>query len=280
MGSPAYAFQTSCNMTSQVVLLEVGPPELLTLRERMCAAQACEAAGQFAQAYHLLQKCNEQRGAYGANAGSVDAMAVKSALWRLSPLWWAKLQHGGLCLRRCRAEDAEFFQKSFNDPVFSRQFNRQKPWRGNLARALEQSGQLPPLQTGLLMWVVESATSGPIGIASLSSLDTVNLRAELSIGFPGAVAPTLGTKATLMMLHFALVMMPFNKVYAYVYQDNPQALHNTLRLGFVHEGTLKDHFNIPNHGFVSVDVTGLTRSQLHGSIYLKHLAKRKIGQVW
>lgn len=256
--------------------------ESVTLREQMRAAQAFEAAGKFSQAYHLLQKCNEQLEASASDAdfSSTDAMAVKSALWRLSPLWWANLKHGGLCLRRCRAEDADFFQKSFNDPLFSRQFNRQKPWRGNLARALEQSGQLPPLQTGLLMWVVESTTTGPIGIASLSSLDTVNLRAELSIGLPGAVAPTLATKATLMMLHFALVMMPFNKVYTYVYQDNSQALHNTLRLGFVHEGTLKDHFNIPNHGFVSVDVTGLTRSQLHGSTYLKHLAKRKIGQVW
>ena len=90
----------------------------------------------------------------------------------------------------------------------------------------------------------------------------------------------MGTKVTLMMLHFALVMMPFNKVYTYVYQDNPQALHNSIRLGFVHEGTLKDHFHIEQYGFVTVDVTGLTRSQLHSSTYLKQLAKRKIGQIW
>jgi RimJ/RimL family protein N-acetyltransferase len=244
----------------------------------MDAAQACEAAGHFAQARHWLQQCNEQLDELPANSKNIAA--IQSTLWRLSPLWWANLQHGGLTLRRCRAQDADFFRRCFNDSVFSRQFNRQQPWRGDLGAALQQSGKLPPLKTGLLMWVVESSTLGPIGLASLSSLDTVNLRAELSIGFPGAVPPTLGTKATLMMLHFALVMMPFHKVYTYVYQDNPQALHNTIRLGFVHEGTLKDHFYMAPYGFVSVHMTGLTRSQLHESLYLKRLAKRKIGQDW
>ena len=119
-----------------------------------------------------------------------------------------------------------------------------------------------------------------LGLASLSSLDAINLRAELSIGFPGDVPSTMATKATLMMLHFALVLMPFNKVYTYVYQGTPLALHNTIRFGFLHEGTLKDHFNIPGYGFVSVELTGLTRAQLHGNTHLKLLAKRRIGQIW
>jgi RimJ/RimL family protein N-acetyltransferase len=130
------------------------------------------------------------------------------------------------------------------------------------------------------MWVVQSSTRGPIGLASLSSIDTVNRKAELSIGLPGVLPPTLGIKTTLMMLHFALVMMPFNKVYAYVYEDNPQALHNAIRLGFVHEGKLNDHFHIAGHGFVNVDQIGLTRQQLRAHAGLKVLAKRKIGQVW
>ena len=82
------------------------------------------------------------------------------------------------------------------------------------------------------------------------------------------------------MLRLGLETAPFNKVYTYVYQDNPQALHNTIRFGFLHEGTLKDHFNIPGYGFVSVELTGLTRAQLHGNPDLRQLAKRKIGQIW
>ena len=117
-------------------------------------------------------------------------------------------------------------------------------------------------------------------MASLSSIDTVNMRAELSIGFPGDVAPPLAVKATLMMLHFALVMMPFNKVYTYTYADNERARHNTQRFGFVHEGRLEQHFRLPGHGFVSVDQFGLTRAQLHGHDGLKALARRRIGQQW
>lgn len=252
----------------------VSPP----LAELLQSARGCEASGDYVQAYRLLQECKAQLSTSDSEA--MDAAAVNSGLLRLFPLWWAKIQHGGLCLRRCREGDADFYRKCFSDSLFTRQFNRQQPWRGNLNAALEQSGKLPPLKTGLLMWVVESKSQGSIGLASLSSIDTQNLRCELSVGFPGAVPTSLGIKTTLMLLHFALVLMPFNKVYAYIYEDNPQALHNATRLGFLHEGTLKDHFNIPQHGFINVDLIGLTRMQLHGNNYLKTLAKRKIGQDW
>lgn len=241
-------------------------------------AREHERAGHYQKAYQLLQQCSAALETTPNQAYPLSAL--KSDLWRLSPLWWANLQHGGLKFRRCTAQDADFYERCFNDKVFSRQFNRQRPWHGDLAAALKKSGTLPPLQTGLLQWVVEFGTKGPIALASLSSLDPKNLRTELSIGFPGEVPSTLGIKATLMMLHFALVMMPFNKVYAYVYVDNPQALHNAVHLGFVHEGMLQDHFYIPGHGFVSVNAIGMTRVKLHGNTHLKTLAKRKIGQNW
>ncbi len=240
-------------------------------------AKACEAAGQYDQAYRLLERCK----ALITNATDVEFVnAVRAGLWRLAPLWWANLQHDGICFRRCQAQDAAFFRSCFEDSVFRRQFNRKQPWQGDLALALEKSGRLPPIQTGLLMWVIQSGAGKPIGLASMSSIDTLNLRTELSVGFPGEIPPTLGIKAILMMLHFSLVMMPFHKVYAYVYEDNAQALHNTTRLGFVHEGKLTDHFKIDGSGFVTVNQIGLTRSQLHSHAGLKVLAKRKIGQEW
>ncbi len=250
----------------------------LQARELMASARASEEAGQYGQAYALLQRCEQLLPVDVHNTGLLRS--IKAGLWRLAPLWWATLQHGGISLRRCQAEDADFFKRCFGDAQFNRQFSRRQPWRGDLALALKKSGALPPIQTGLLMWVLQSSTKGPIGLASLSSIDTTNQRAELSIGLPGEIPSTLGIKATLMMLHFALVMMSFNKVYAYIYEDNPEALHNALRLGFVQEGKLQDHFNIAGQGFVSVNVIGLTRAQLKSNAALKALAKRKIGQVW
>ena len=243
--------------------------------ELLKAAQACEKAGQYAEAHALLQRCEPL-----VNGIPDMRRIVRAGLWRLSPLWWAKLQHGGIALRRCQAEDADFFHHCFADAQFCRQFNRRQPWRGNLSKALKNSGTLPPVQTGLLMWVLQSETRGPIGLASLSSIDTTNRRTELSIGIPGKIPSTLGIKATLMMLHFALMMVNFNKVYAYIYEDNPEALHNALRLGFVHEGKLRDHFYIDGHGFVSVDALGLTLAQLKDNAHLRELAKRQINQDW
>lgn len=240
-------------------------------------AQALESAGQFAQSHLLLQRCD----ALCDRTVNADLIrAVRSGLWRLAPLWWAELKHGGVGLRRCHRDDADFFRTCFGDSSFQRQFNRRQPWRGDLAAALDNSGRLPPLRTGLLMWVIESKTSGRVGLASLSSIDTFNRRAEFSIGFPGEVPATLGAKVSLMALHFALVLMPLNKVYAYVYEDNTKALSDALRLGFVQEGMLRDHFNINGEGFVSVHQIGLTRAQIHSSERLKTLARRKIGQAW
>ncbi len=248
------------------------------LPELLSSAKALEQAGQYVQAYQVLQQCDALL--MPADEGTQLWQEVKQGLWRLAPIWWSRVKHDGLSLRRCRGEDADFFIRCYADATFANQFNRQPPWRGKLEEALHNSGLLPPLQTGSVQWVVESATRGPIGLASLSSLDTQNLRAELSVGMPGDVPATLGIKATLMMLHFGMFMMPFNKIYAYTYEDNPQALHNALRLGFLHEGKLQDHFHIPGHGFVSVNLVALTRAQLQANADLKKLAKRKIGQSW
>lgn len=266
-----------CNI-DEVIRMNAPSPNEKDLPNLLKSARAFEEVGQYDKAYGLLQRCAKT---LSENEETSDLFrVVQQSLLRLTPLWWANVQHGGISLRRCNADDAGFFRRCFADAQFCRQFNRQQLWRGNLEQALKKSGQLPPIQTGLLMWVVQSANSGPIGLASLSSIDTINCRAELSIGLPGEVPPTLGIKATLMMLHFALVMMRFNKIYSYIYEDNHQALHNALRLGFVHEGTLKDHFHISGHGFVNVHLLGLTRAQLNADENLKRLAQRKIGQTW
>jgi hypothetical protein len=157
---------------------------------------------------------------------------------------------------------------------FSRQFNCQRPRSEDLEQGLQKSGALQPIQTE----GIQSVTWGSIGTASFSSIDTKNLRSKLSSWMLGDVPATLGINIVLMMLHFGLVMMPCNKIYAYIYEDNPQALHNAFRFEFVPEGKLQDDFHIAGHGFVSVNHGGL--AQVHGNAELKSLAKLKFGQTW
>ncbi|MBP9064406.1 MAG: GNAT family N-acetyltransferase [Aquabacterium sp.] len=240
-------------------------------------AKAHEAAGEYAQSHSLLRLC---QASCDLHTALPLVNTIQASLWRLDPRWAACVTHGSVSLRRCRRQDASFFQRCFTDPVFVRRFSRRTPWRGDLGQALENSGRQPPLRTGLLMWVIETRAGGPVGLASLSSLDPVNRRAEFSIGFPGEAPFALGGKVSLMALHFALVTMSLNKVYVYVYPDNETARQNALRLGFQTEGLLQEHFQVPGEGFISVHMLGLTSAQFHQIDRLKVLAKRLIGQAW
>lgn len=243
------------------------------------AAKDAEAAGDQRRAFACLQLAEAQLKALRA-PDAAWVRSVRQGLWRLSPLWWSDVSHGGISLRRCRRGDADFYRACFADAAFRSQFNRQQAWKGDLANALDNAGKDVPARSSLLMWVVQTSAGNPLGLASLSSIDTVNRKTEFAVGFPGAVPPVYGIKATMLVLHFAMKLMHFNKVYSYVYEDNPKALHNAVRLGFVHEGLLRDHFLLPEVGFMSVNVVALTAAQLQASSQLRALAQRLIGQDW
>ncbi len=253
------------------------PTDTAGIESLLREAAAQEESGHFARSFELLRRCSAL---CGPNPEPKVAQALNAGLLRLNPLWWSTLAHGTLKLRRSRGSDAAFFRRCHEDRGFARQFNRRQAWRGNLESALENAGRAVPLKAGLQLWVVETTDAGAVGLASLSSLDLLNRRAEFSIGFPDQVPNMLGAKTSLMVLHFALVLMPFNKVYSYIYEDNPSALHNAVRLGFVHEGLLHEHFAFAGEGFVSVNQIGLTRAQIHASVRLKTLARKMIGQHW
>ena len=119
-----------------------------------------------------------------------------------------------------------------------------------------------------------------LGLASLTSISLGNGKAEFSIGFPTAPHPLHGVLATLLAYDFAFFRLRLNKLYTYVYTDNAQALHNSLRVGLRQEGLLKDHFWLPPGEFVDVHALGLTRAQLLQDTRLLALARRRLGLRW
>lgn len=201
---------------------------------------------------------------------------------KLAPWWWAPLQGGRLLLRRTQADDADFWRQAFATDDFAQRFNRQVAWQGDLPRALARAGRLPPLSLGALHWVVCRADGTRLGLASLSSLNLGNAKAEFSIGFPraGDIAPVHAVLATLLVYQFAYFVLRLNKLTTYVYADNTAALHNSLRVGLRQEGLLRDHFYLPPGGFVDVYALGLTRSQLLRNTSLVTLARRRLGFGW
>lgn len=238
--------------------------------------QRCVAAGRIAEARALLA-------AMPARELPAEAAARRQwAAWqlRLAPWWWTPLQGGRLLLRRTAADDADFYRAAFESPGFGRRYNRQAAWQGDLARALARAGTLPPLELSALHWVVCNADGHRLGLASLTSISLSNAKAEFSIGFPDAPGPLQAVLATLLVYDFAFFRAGLNKLFTYVYTDNAEALHNSLRVGLRQEGLLVDHFHLPPGEFVDVHALGLTRAQLLADKRLTSMAQRRLGLRW
>lgn len=199
---------------------------------------------------------------------------------RSAPRWWEPVTGGGMVLRRTTADDAGFYKDCYANADFARRFNRQAPWRGDLRAALQRAGQDSPVVTGNLFWIACTTQGDPLGLVTLTSLDRRNARAQFSIGSPGILEPFQACKAMWLAMHFAYFVTGLHKLYAYVYEDNPSALTQALRMGFRQEGTLQDHFFLPEHGFLTVHVAGLTRKQLQQDGRLCRLARRWLGVQW
>jgi RimJ/RimL family protein N-acetyltransferase len=204
---------------------------------------------------------------------------LRRHLYILSPLWSQPVRHGVVALRRCRQEDEAFFRSTFEDHSFTQRFNRQRPWSGDLARALHKFGQEPPALLRMLQWVV-CLRDEPVGLISLSHLDLTNSRAEFSIGFPQSISAGISHKACLLALHFSFFVAGLHRLYGHVYEGNDPALQAAARIGFCREGFLVDHFRFQPGGFVGVHVVGLTRQQALSNGSLTQTVKRRIGQEW
>jgi RimJ/RimL family protein N-acetyltransferase len=233
---------------------------------------------QYKKAYETLCLLREQT-QQGQTLSPTERQLLRQQLWQLSPMWWTPIQHGSVLLRRCTASDAAFFSQCYADAQFTQAFNRQPGWKGNLSKVLNKFGHAPPAILGTLQWII-CVQGTPVGLASLSSIDARNSRAEFSIGLPGVPPAGVAHKVSLLVMHFAFFTAGLNKIYAYVYEDNQKAHHDTKRLGFMHEGRLYDHYFLPPEGFVTVDTFGLTKAQALQNMHLVKIVRRCINQQW
>lgn len=193
---------------------------------------------------------------------------------RYAAQWWEPQASQHASLVKSGQSDAAFFREAFEQNAFTTLYNRQKPWRGDLARALGNSYLSHFEDSGTIHWTVLDSRQRPVGLASLSSYSKDNARAEVSLGFPGEVAASTIMAASLLVLRFAFSVARLHKLTSYVYEDNVHARDFTKNFGFDHEGFLADHYFLPPFGFVGVNVFGLTRKSLHQNERLQRVSAR------
>lgn len=192
----------------------------------------------------------------------------------LAPVWREPIRHGSISLRKSDETDYPFFHQSHQDEAFRRRFSRRPWWRGDLASALSAYARSHPRETGLMYWTILHDDQR-VGLASLSQIDFTHGRAEFSIGLPGKPPAGVAHLASLMVLQFAFFRIRLHKIYTYVYEDNPEAVQATLRLGFHQEGWLRDHFRF-DQSHVSVFAFGLTIDQLLNHTGLVKAIERRL----
>ncbi len=90
-----------------------------------------------------------------------------------------------------------------------------------------------------IIYVIE--TNRPIGTIGLSSIDTVNLKAEygILIGEEDYMGKGYAKEASQLLLKYAFDKLQLNKVYLKVFEDNNRAIKMYSNLGFSVDGILR-----------------------------------------
>ncbi len=121
------------------------------------------------------------------------------------------------------------------------------------------AGITPPVEIETL--VLHRATSAPIGVMSLSGIDTLNRKAEFSMGFVRGQ----GTRCSMEALHFALheafTAMNLRKLAFYAAAANQRALSLMRHWGVPEEGLLREELLLADGNAVDLRRFGLLRTE-------------------
>jgi UDP-4-amino-4,6-dideoxy-N-acetyl-beta-L-altrosamine N-acetyltransferase len=163
-------------------------------------------------------------------------------------------------LRRMRTDDASLVVRWRNRPeVLSQMFNSVPPTLVSHERWFEAMQSRGDRHEFI---IIERRQGDPIGTVGLSSIDSVNGRAEYGglIGEPAARGRGYAYEASSLLLDYAFKTIELNRVYLNVLATNARALSLYERLGFRHEGVMRGHV-LKDGEFRDVLVMGLLRAE-------------------
>lgn len=108
-----------------------------------------------------------------------------------------------------------------------------------------------------LVWVIEDlATGRVVGESVLNDLEEANRSCGFRIWISGTQDRGLGTEAVRLTLRHAFEQQGLNRVGLEVYDINPRARHVYEKVGFVHEGTLRQALRFDDR-WVDAHVMGI-----------------------
>ncbi len=155
--------------------------------------------------------------------------------------------------------------------------------RESLIQQLQFEYERSPGEVGKIEWLVSKVSTDPedgylpLCLASLSSIDFSQARAEFMVGFfeEKYIKPGLGVEASLHVINYAFFHANLHKLVSYVYAENQNAQNNTIALGFKNEGLLKEHLlDLHGKNYKDVYINGLLARDYCANNRLRQLARR------
>lgn len=268
-------------------LLDVGRPEQalqVTVDLMRAPGAGYPAAEKHCLALHALARWDEAAQAAAlacslAEQRQISPSAVTSRTYaELASAWWKPLRAGSVLLRLPEAGDTAFIAAAFANAKFMRAFHRYQGKDAHSVRQFIETARLPPGRARRRDWLVSTRGGDAVGFAGIVDLDTHNLCGELLIGIVAEdnVVRAVAPQASLATLVFAFDRLRLEKMVSHVYGDNPAAQANTLHLGFVQEGRLREHL-VPEAGSktrLDLFVNGMLRSDFEANRALARMRKR------
>jgi hypothetical protein len=201
-------------------------------------------------------------------------LVSSSLIWAHQPILWSDISAGVCKLTRRRMEDAEFISEVWKNRDFVYQFHRHaQNLTGNvdlLMLTLDKEYTSILTEINQLHWIVRDKANKPFGLLSLTNISMDNKSAEVLLGVLPEAPIGLATASMLILFQFFFKAMGFNKLYSFVYEDNPHSLKGTLHLGFKREGLLREHVIDPkSNKYVNLIQTGLLASEVDSSNNLR-----------
>jgi len=199
---------------------------------------------------------------------------LKQMQQRYLPTWWQPLVGKKLKLVRIQEHHLSFLSACRNNIEFQHHYNLFKSNNIEIIKKEIQQAKQSPLEINKIEWVIEHNET-PVGIGGLVSYDGKNRRAEIQIGFPEEKNYGFAIEATLLILDFGFNALQLNKIFSYVYSDNPHSQKSTLHLGFTQEGLLRQHvFDAAANDWLDLHVNGLLKHEYNTLPVLQKFKQR------
>ena len=149
----------------------------------------------------------------------------------------------GIRLRGIEREDLPLFVRWLNDPEVRRFLLQHYPISNpQEERWFEQMLQNPAAEQPLVIEVQQDSDWTPIGNISFMGVDQQARNAELGlfIGEKSFWDKGVGTRTISLMLDYGFSTLNFHRIYLRVYEDNKRGIHCYEKIGFQHEGKLRE----------------------------------------